>query len=264
MKETCRQRPTTTCTAFVKRKFSLQSINTPAINYGRKHETVAISSYIEPQRAKGKIVKVESCGLFVDHSMPWLAASPDGIVTDLSEISHPKRLLEIKCPYVCERQTIDDACKTVNGFCLTESKGQVMLSKSHAYFFQIQTQMHVTGLKWCDFFVWSPMGEPFIQRIEYEPSFMDQVLFKARDFYFNKLLPTAVPHMIISPSDCTISFPGPIVNEQCSFIDSVSRVIVRENVMETKVKKCNPIDQQQGSVRQRGTQDKNPPCSARL
>ena len=88
------------------------------------------------QRAKGKIVKVESCGLFVHHSMPLLAASPDGIVTDLSEISHPKGILEIKCPYVRERQTIDDACKTVNGFCLTESKGQMMLSKLHAYFFQ--------------------------------------------------------------------------------------------------------------------------------
>ena len=53
------------------------------------------------------------------------------------------------------------------------------------------------------------------------------------------------------------------MNEQCSFIDSVSRVIVRKNVMETKVKKCDPIDQQEGSVRQRGTQDKNPPCSDR-
>ncbi|XP_065895687.1 deubiquitinase OTUD6B-like [Dysidea avara] len=53
------------------------------------------------------------------------------------------------------------------------------------------------------------------------------------------------------------------MNEQCSFIDSVSRVIVRENFMETKVKKCDPIDQQEGSERQQGTQNKNPPCSDR-
>ena len=164
----------------------MQSINAPAINYGRKHETVAISSYVKHQRSKGKIVQVESCRLFVDHSKPWLAASPDGIVTDFSEIHHSKGILEVKYPYVCERQTIDHACKTVNGFCLTESKGQVMLSKVHAYYFQIQTQMHVTSLQWYNLFIWSPMGEPFIQTIKYEPAFMDKVLLKARNFYFNK------------------------------------------------------------------------------
>ena len=110
-------------------------------------------------------MQVESCGLFVDHSKPWLAASSDGIVTDLSELHNTKGILEVKCPYVCERQTIENACKTVNGFCLSESKGQVMLSKSHAYYFQVQTQMHVTNLQWCDFFVWSPMGDPSFREL---------------------------------------------------------------------------------------------------
>ena len=256
IREICHQRPTTSCTAFVKRKFSSQSINTPAINYGRKHETVAISTYVKHQRSKGKFVQVELCGLFVDHSKPWLAASPDGIVTDFSELHHSKGTLEVKCPYVCERQTIENACKTVNGFCLTESKGQVMLSKLHAYYFQVQTQMHVTSLQWCDFFVWSPMGEPFIQRIKYEPAFMDQVFLKAQDFYFNKFLPTAVPHVIISPSDCTIRCSGPIMNEQCPFVDSVKP----DNVMETKVKKFDHIDQQESSLRK---QDKNLLCPDR-
>ena len=124
-----------------------------------------------------------------------------------------KGILEVKCPYVCERQTIDDACKTVNGFWLTESEGQVMLSKVHAYYFQIKTHMLVVSLQWCDFIVWSLMGKSFIQRIEYELVLIDKVLLKACDFYFNKFLPTIVPHAIIPPSDCTISFSGPIMNE---------------------------------------------------
>ena len=77
----------------------------PAINYGRKHETVAISDYVKHCRSKGKIVQVESCGLLVDHSKPWLAASPDGIVTDFRELHNLKGILEVKCPCVCERQT---------------------------------------------------------------------------------------------------------------------------------------------------------------
>ena len=99
-------------------------------------------------------------------------------------------------------------------------------------------------------------GRTFIQRIKYEPAFMDQVLLKAQDFYFNKFLPTAVLHVIISPSDCTIRCSGPIMNEQCPFVDSVKPV----NVMETKVKKCDHIDQQESSLRK---QDTNQLCPDR-
>jgi len=93
-KEVCHHRATTSCTAFVKRKLSGCSINTPAICYGKKHEMVAIVSYVKHQNMNGKIVQVESCGLFVDNSMPWLAASPDAIVSDFSE---PIRCLELMC-----------------------------------------------------------------------------------------------------------------------------------------------------------------------
>lgn len=111
-----------------------------------------------------------------------------------------------------------------------------MLSKLHAYYFQIQTQMHVTSLQWCDFFVWSPMGEPFIQRIDYEPAFMDQVILKAHDFYFKKFLPTALPHVIISPSD---------------FFTGLSDFSTGP-IMETKVKKRDHVDQQEDRVRKQG------------
>ena len=118
MKEVCHHRPTTSCVPFVKRKLSCKSINTPAISYGKKqHEKVAIASYVKYQNMNGKVVSVEPCGLFVDHSMPWLAASPDAIVSDFSEPVHKRGCLEVKCPYVSETQTIENACKMVKGFC---------------------------------------------------------------------------------------------------------------------------------------------------
>jgi len=160
-KEVCHHRATTSCTAFVKRKLSCSSINTPAICYGKKHEKVAIVSYVKHQNVNGKIVQVESCGLFVDNSMPWLAASPDAIVSDFSEPIHKRGCLEVKCPYVCETRTIEDACKMVKGFCLRSVAGQIQLSESHLYYYQIQAQMHVSKLQWCDFVVWSPMEDPF-------------------------------------------------------------------------------------------------------
>ena len=146
-------------------------------------------------------MQIESCGLYVDKSLPWLAASPDAIITDLSKANHSKGCLEVKCLYVCEKRTVTDACKNVSGFCLAEVDGRIELSKSHMYFYQVQTQIHVTCLHWCDFCVWSPLGEPFIQRIEYDKVFMDIMLVKAQNFYFNKFLPAITSYMIIFPSD---------------------------------------------------------------
>lgn len=151
-------------------------------------------------------MQIESCGLYVDKLTPWLAASPDGIVTDLSEANHSKGCLEVKCSYVCEKRRVTDACRNVNGFCLTEVDGRIELSKSHMYFYQVQTQMHVTYLHWCDFCVWSPLGEVFVQRIKYDKVFMDTALVKAKNFYFNKFLPAITSYMIISPSDYSTLF----------------------------------------------------------
>jgi len=67
------------------------------------------------------------------------------------------------------------------------------------YFYKMQTQMHVTGLHWCDFCVWLSVGEPFVQQIKYDNAFTNEVLVKAQNFYFNKSLPAVVPYMNFSP-----------------------------------------------------------------
>ena len=56
--------------------------------------------------------------------------------------------------------------------------------------------MYVTHLPWCDFAVWSPAQEPFIQRVKYDASFMTTALERARKFYFSKFLSS-----VFLPSD---------------------------------------------------------------
>ena len=87
---------------------------------------------------------------------------------------------------------------SINGF-LADIGGGIELLKSHMYFYLVQTQMHVTGLHWCDFCVWLPVGELIVQGIEYGNGFMDEILIKAQNFCFDKCLPAAVPHMNFSP-----------------------------------------------------------------
>ena len=41
--------------------------------------------------ARGVMVSVQPCGLHVDSSSPWLAASPDGIVLDPSQSANNQK-----------------------------------------------------------------------------------------------------------------------------------------------------------------------------
>ena len=220
MKEVCHRKPTTCCTAFVQKRLNPKPLNTVAVRYGRAHESDAISSYLGYYRSRGVAIELRSCGLVVDVSLPWLTASPDGIVMDPK---HGEGCLEVKCPLSCETITVQEACKKVTAFCLIDEKGVITLLKAHSYFYQVQTQMHVTKCKWCDFVVWSPLGAPFIQRIEYGSGFMSGAIFSAQKFYFEQFLPAVVPHIImpsiVKPS-CSVSTAKPVQPKSMSLLSA--------------------------------------------
>ncbi|KAK2145241.1 hypothetical protein LSH36_693g02064 [Paralvinella palmiformis] len=58
----------------------------------------------------------------------------------------PYGLLEIKCPTSDSVNMVQYLKKDAGGF--------LYLSRTHNYYFQVMTQLAVTGLPWCDFFVW--------------------------------------------------------------------------------------------------------------
>ena len=198
MKEVCHRKATTSCEAFVRKKLTPRHIDTAAIRYGNDHESTAVKSYVDYQNKHGKVVKVNSCGLSVHPSTPWVAGSPDGIVFDPTEERHNRGCLEVKCPQTCEKVPLTVACRDVSGFCLALNNCEMFLLRSHAYYYQVQTQMYVTQLQWCDFVVWSPVPDIFVERISYDPEFMKTTLRKAQEFYFQRFLPSVVPCMIIS------------------------------------------------------------------
>jgi len=71
--------------------------------YGREHEKDAIDGYVDYQAKRGISITVQKCGLVVDTSLPWLAASPDGIISDSSLKEDRQGCLEVKCPLSCEK-----------------------------------------------------------------------------------------------------------------------------------------------------------------
>ena len=199
MKEVSHRRATTPCDAFLQRKLAPSFKGNAATRYGLAHEKDVIAYKEHLSGLQGKEVQVQLCGLLVHSAAPWLDASPDALVVDMSEEGgKTEGCLEVKCPLECQKKTISKACKEVAGFCLLcDTDGKMTLSRMHQYYYQVQTQMHVARRQWCDFVVWSPVCDsPFVERISYDAQFMEEKLAKAEAFYFQHFLPAAVNHVL--------------------------------------------------------------------
>ena len=112
----------------------IKQIKTSPIVHGQKHESIAIKRFMRDEKKN-----VQTSGLVVCKEYPFLAASPDGIISD-------EELVEVKCPYVNRNQNI--SLDTVP-FLLESKEGGYCLDNKHDYFYQIQGQLLCTGAKWC-------------------------------------------------------------------------------------------------------------------
>ena len=163
--------------------------------------------------------------------MHWLAANLNGIVYDAAEKHHKRGCLEVKCPFLYKNMLFDVttknmlfdttkkyavwrykknmlfdvACKQVSSFCCESGKTTISLLKHHAYYYQVQTQMHVTQLFWCDFVVWSLIQNVLVEWVVYNPVFMKSAVQKAEAFHFKQFLPSIVSCVIFSDSPVTKS-----------------------------------------------------------
>ena len=88
-------------------------------------------------------------GISVHPSLPYLGASPDGKVFD-PPTENKYGLLEIKFPFSKRGDTLEQAASDPNFY--MEKHGETFcLKKDHFYYAQVQGQLAITGLLWCDF-----------------------------------------------------------------------------------------------------------------
>lgn len=89
-------------------------------------------------------------------------ASPDGYVLD--------GIIEIKCPF--------------NGRDYTRSDQFLSAIEQPYYWHQMQMQMHVCEVYWCDFYQWAP-GASRLETVQYEPTWWEDVEPKLNEFMEN-------------------------------------------------------------------------------
>ena len=147
-------------------------------------------------------------GLVVYPDFPYLGASPDGIVK--CDCCCSSGVLEIKGSFRCKSRSLIEASKEGNQFCLQlNENGCFELDMQHAYFYQVQAQMKLTGADYCDFVVWSP-NEFIVLRISPDAEFIAQAIDKVTNFFKLGVLPELVgkwyskaPYYRHTPEDST-------------------------------------------------------------
>lgn len=142
-------------------------IQTPAMARGLQLEPVAIQEYCQV-----KNTNYWPCGFVIHPDAPWLGSSPDGLVFDPTA-SPQFGLLEIKCP---SKESYVDCSY------LKIQSGRLKLNQSHSYYWQVQGQLLITGMDWCDFVVFAEK-DIFIQRI-YRDREVAKTIREKGDYFF--------------------------------------------------------------------------------
>ena len=133
---------------------------------------------------------VTESGLVLNLDWPHLGASPDGVVNCAC---CGKGVVEVKCPY-CRRFDDVQSIAAERQSCLVESDGSLHLDKAHAYYYQVQTQMFMCKVEYCDFCMCTfpkETSEPsmHIERITADSTFWDKCVDASSHFFQTCILP---------------------------------------------------------------------------
>nr|XP_047146120.1 uncharacterized protein LOC105849547 [Hydra vulgaris] len=134
-----------------------------------------------------KLHRAETTGIHIQASYPYLGASPDGIIQCTC---HNKGLVEIKCPYKYREGL--NGWKEDKDFPVCENGD---LKTSHKYYTQIQGQMMILDVEFCDFFIWTPLeseGNYLLVKVYRDEKFINEIKQALHKYYFTYILPETV------------------------------------------------------------------------
>lgn len=95
-----------------------------------------------------------------------------------------KGLLKIKCPYREDIKTKNGEEIAKNGnYCLKIENQKIQLKENSQWYTQVQTQLFVTDLSWCDFVIFT------IQRISFNKDRFDLDLQRALNLHEEYVMP---------------------------------------------------------------------------
>ncbi|XP_046841849.1 uncharacterized protein LOC124435961 [Xenia sp. Carnegie-2017] len=152
---------------LVKQLNPSRHVITAAMKRGIDLESTAAMAYANV--AKNGSVNLFPSGLIIHPRCPWLGCSPDRLVYDLQAAEsccNPFGLLEIK---VVKEGENDFA--NVRYLSKNVATNDFILKNTDIYFYQVQCQLALTGLEWCDFFSYISDTHFVCNRIKFNKDF---------------------------------------------------------------------------------------------
>lgn len=165
-----------------------KQFSTAATQHGKQYENTALRKYEKHLRRMQKPIKVLESGLFVSPKIPILGCTPDAKVIDLSVTDH-YGICEVKCPFSKMNVTPLEASQD-RAFFMELVNGKPRLKRNHAYYDQVQGQMAIAGVHWCDFICYTKKGLS-IERIMFDENHWDTLCDRLCFYYIEHFLPIA-------------------------------------------------------------------------
>lgn len=197
MKSICRTDPAKPSQSLIKAVCYPEAFkfSTKSTLWGCTHEKEARDTYMRAMTESHMHVDftVADSGFVINPKWPHIGASPDGLV-DCACCG--EGVVEIKCPFCHRNDGIQEAAQD-KMFCLQKgSDGTYKLDHSHAYYYQVQTQMFVCDVQYCDFVVSTFPNdddkckcELHIERIVADDDLWLDCISRCNDFFNICLLP---------------------------------------------------------------------------
>jgi hypothetical protein len=146
-------------------------------------------------------VKLTGRGFVISKNKSFMGASVDDIRSCECADNCQNVIVEYKCPWLHRDLDPKEAFLTKEiGGC--EIGNTFRLKRDAKYFYQIQMQMFVLGLKSCDLVVWTTKGIKNIE-IPYESTFMETVCIKLEKFWISQVVPLMLPAVSDLPNQGT-------------------------------------------------------------
>ena len=165
------------------------------MDWGTEHEPNAKHAYT---KATGR--EIRDVGFVLPDDSDLYGCSPDGLV--IGESGIVEGLFEAKCPKF--ETLIGYWADVIDG--VPPKPGKLIYQEACyfpvAYRPQVQGQLMITGLPWCDFYVWHPVLPAFCVRVlpdlNYQAKLTDGLLLLLREIERIEKLCPAVRHELVN------------------------------------------------------------------
>lgn len=160
-----------------------------ALKHGKMYESKARDMYTNYlKHTLQHDIDVRETGIVIQPNLFWLAASPDGLISDKSD-GQKIGLIEIKCPRSKKYDTPEEMLNDKNFYMhLVDGEPRLKMDHANGYYTQIQMAMGLSGLSFCDFIVYSFKGL-ILSRTRFDGPYFIELIKRLNKFYKIYMLP---------------------------------------------------------------------------